>query len=168
MHNSILFLRFWIIFTIIILNSLPNRFPISSYFVWFGGHFSCSFTCWVFLCFFTFFILLCLEWYFCFLAVCSSSLLWKFLVVGGVVCMPCQVFLVREACVGVLVGGAGFLLPGVQWNVQQWVLRCQLVWCDFGQPVYWSSGLCPCVTGKFAWYVLLWNWSALGWCLVSV
>ena len=25
-----------------------------------------------------------------------------------------QGFLVREACVGVLVGGAGFLLPGVQ------------------------------------------------------
>ena len=26
----------------------------------------------------------------------------------------CQGFLVREACVGVLVGGAGFLLSGVQ------------------------------------------------------
>ena len=29
-----------------------------------------------------------------------------------------QVFLVREACVSVLVGGAGFLLSGVQWSVQ--------------------------------------------------
>ena len=30
-------------------------------------------------------------------------------------------------------------------------------WCDFGQPVYWSSGLSFCVFGEFAWYVLLWN-----------
>ena len=28
--------------------------------------------------------------------------------------VACQGFLVREACVGVLVGGAGFLLSGVQ------------------------------------------------------
>ena len=33
---------------------------------------------------------------------------------GGVVQVACQGFLVREACVGVLVGGAGFLLAGVQ------------------------------------------------------
>ena len=42
------------------------------------------------------------------------SLLWSFLAVGGVVWVACQGFLVREACVGVLVGGAGFLLSGVQ------------------------------------------------------
>ena len=42
------------------------------------------------------------------------SLLWSFLAVGGVVSVTCQGFLVREACVGVLVGGAGFLLSGVQ------------------------------------------------------
>ena len=29
-----------------------------------------------------------------------------------------QGFLVREACLGVLVGGAGFLLSGVQWSDQ--------------------------------------------------
>ena len=29
---------------------------------------------------------------------------------GGVVLVACQGFLVTEACVGVLVGGAGFLL----------------------------------------------------------
>ena len=29
---------------------------------------------------------------------------------GGVVSVACQGFLVREACAGVLVGGAGFLL----------------------------------------------------------
>ena len=48
--NSILFSRFWIIFTIIIWNSLSGRFPISSSFLLFGGHLSCSFVCWVFIC----------------------------------------------------------------------------------------------------------------------
>ena len=42
------------------------------------------------------------------------SLLWRFLTVGGVGQVACQGFLVREACVGVLVGRAGFLLSGVQ------------------------------------------------------
>ena len=42
------------------------------------------------------------------------SLLWSFLAVGGVGQVACQGFLVREAYVGVLVGGAGFLLSGVQ------------------------------------------------------
>ena len=32
--------------------------------------------------------------------------------------MACQGFLFREACVGVPVRGAGFLLSGVQWSVQ--------------------------------------------------
>ena len=47
-------------------------------------------------------------------------------------------------------------------------MRCQWVWSDFGQPVYWNSGLCSCVAGKFVWYVLLWNLLALGSCLVSM
>ena len=42
------------------------------------------------------------------------SLLWSFLAVGRVVSVACQGFLVREACVGVLVGGVGILLSGVQ------------------------------------------------------
>ena len=42
------------------------------------------------------------------------SLLWSFVTVGGVVSVACQGFLFREACVDVLVGGAGFLLSGVQ------------------------------------------------------
>ena len=42
------------------------------------------------------------------------SLLWSFLTVGGVGWVACQGFLVREACVGVLVDGAGFHLSGVQ------------------------------------------------------
>ena len=115
--NSILFSRFFIIFTII-LNSFSGRFPISSSFVWFGGHLSCSFTCWVFLCLFILFILLCLGWPFHILAICGSSLLWRFITVGGVGWVAYQGFLVREACVSVLVHGTGFLLSVGQWNVQ--------------------------------------------------
>ena len=37
-----------------------------------------------------------------------------YLPVGGIGQVACQGFLVREACIGVLVGGAGFLLSGVQ------------------------------------------------------
>ena len=48
------------------------------------------------------------------MAVCGSSLLWRFLTVGGVERVARQGFLVREACVSVLVGRAGFLLSGVQ------------------------------------------------------
>ena len=42
------------------------------------------------------------------------SLLWSFLAVSRVVSVACQGFLVREACVSVLVGRAVFLLSGVQ------------------------------------------------------
>ena len=38
------------------------------------------------------------------------SLLWSFLAVGGVGKVACEGFLVREACVCVLVGGSGFIL----------------------------------------------------------
>ena len=47
-------------------------------------------------------------------------------------------------------------------------MRCLWFWGDFEQPVSWSSGLCSCVAGEFAWYVLPWNLFALVWCLVSV
>ena len=115
--NSIFFSRFYIIFIIIILNSFSGRLPICSSFVWLGGLLSCSFTSWIFLCLFILFRLLCLEWPFCILEVCGSSLLWRFLLIGGVGQVACQRFLVREAYVSVLVGGAGYLLSGVQWNV---------------------------------------------------
>ena len=52
------------------------------------------------------------------LVVCGSFLLWRFLPVGGAGCLACRGLLEREACVGVLVGGAGFFLSGVQWSVQ--------------------------------------------------
>ena len=51
----------------------------------------------------------CLEWPFCILAVCGVLFIVEFPHCGW----GCQGFLVREACVGVLVGGAGFLLSGV-------------------------------------------------------
>ena len=47
------------------------------------------------------------------LEVCDSSLLWRFLLVGGVGRVACQGFVVGEACVGVLMGGTGSL-SGVQ------------------------------------------------------
>ena len=55
-----------------------------------------------------------MGWLFCILAVVEFCLLWSFLTVDGAVSVACQGFLVREACVSVLVGGAGFLLSGVQ------------------------------------------------------
>ena len=82
-----------------------------------GGHFSCSFTCWVFICLFILFRLLCLEWPFSVLVVCGPFLLWKFLPVSGFGRLACQGLMVREACVSVLVHGTGFLLSGVQWSV---------------------------------------------------
>ena len=48
------------------------------------------------------------------LVVCGSSLLWRFLLVGEVGRVAGQGFLVREACVGVMLGRAGSLLSGVQ------------------------------------------------------
>ena len=52
-------------------------------------------------------------WPFHILVVCGSSLLWRFLTVGGIGWVACQGFLVREDCVGVLVIEAGFLFSGV-------------------------------------------------------
>ena len=66
--NYILFSRFGIIFTIIILNYFSGRMPISSSFLWFSGFLSCSFTCWVIL-----FRFLCLGCPFCRLEVHGSS-----------------------------------------------------------------------------------------------
>ena len=48
------------------------------------------------------------------LEVCHSTLLWRLLPVGGVGLVACQGFLVREACICVLVGGAESLLSGMQ------------------------------------------------------
>ena len=112
--NSILFSRFWIICTIIILNYYSGRLPISSSFVWFGGHLSCFFTCQIFLCLFIWFRLLCLGCLFCRLEVRGSSLLWSLLPVDGIGLVACQGFLARGTCICVLVCGTGSLLFEVQ------------------------------------------------------
>ena len=69
---------------------------------------------------------------------------------GGVgLLLAFQGFLVREACVSVLVRGDGFLLSGVQWSAQMSFAKGLCVRCDFGQPVCWHLGLCSCVTIEF-------------------
>ena len=55
-----------------------------------------------------------LGWPFCILAVCGVIFIVEFPCCGWGWTVACQGFQVREACVGVLVGGAGFLLSGVQ------------------------------------------------------
>ena len=57
---SILFPRFWIIFTIITLNYFSGRLSISFSVVWSGGFLPCSFICCVFLCLLILLNLLCL------------------------------------------------------------------------------------------------------------
>ena len=56
---SILFWRFLIIFTIIILNYFSGNFPISSSYVWTSVFLVCSFICAVSLCLFIFFLSYC-------------------------------------------------------------------------------------------------------------
>ena len=51
-----------------------------------------------------------------------SSILWSLLPVGEVELVVCQDFLVRGACICILVVGTESLLSGVQWSIQQQVL----------------------------------------------
>ena len=51
---------------------------------------------------------------------------------GGVGRLVCQGFLVREACVSVLVRGIGF--PRMEYPVMSFLMGL-CVRCDFGQPV---------------------------------
>ena len=69
--NSILFSRFWFIFTIIILKSFSGRLPIFSSLVWFGGHLLCFFTAEYFSAFSSY--LDCCVWG-------GLSVAWKFVV----------------------------------------------------------------------------------------
>ena len=55
---------------------------------------------------------------------------------GGVVSVACQGFLVREACVGVLVGGAGFLLSVFEDNDLLFLVPDVL--CQPTEVVLWS------------------------------
>ena len=73
---SILFPRFWIIFTIITFSSFSGRLPISSSFVWSGAFLLCPFICCVFLFLLILLNLLCLGSLFCMLQVRSSRCFW--------------------------------------------------------------------------------------------
>ena len=70
------------------------------------------------------------------LEVCGSSLFWRFLPVNGVGRAACQGFLVGEACIGVLVGGAGSLLSPFEENVLPFWMPGVL--CQSSEVVLWN------------------------------
>ena len=109
---SILFPRFWIIFTIITLNSFSGRLHISSSFVWSDGILPCSFICCVFLCLLILLNLLCLGSPFCMLQVRSSRCFWCLPPVAKFGSVGCIGFLVEGAGACVLVSEAGSCLSG--------------------------------------------------------
>ena len=76
--DSILFPRFWIIFTIFPMNYFSDRLLISSSFVWSCGYLPCSFICCMFLCLF----------------ICLSFCVWSLLSAGwkAVVPLNCGVY----------------------------------------------------------------------------
>ena len=111
---SILFPRFWIIFTIIIVNYFSRRLPISSSFVTSGGFLPFSFIYCVFLCLLIFANLLCLGSPFHRLQVCSSCCFWCLPQVAKIGSVGCVGFLVEGICAFVLVDEAGPCLSGGQ------------------------------------------------------
>ena len=72
-YTSILFLRSWIIFTIITLNSFLGRLPVSTSLSFSSGVLSCSFVCTIFLCRLILPNFLWLWFLLCRLQGCSSS-----------------------------------------------------------------------------------------------
>ena len=126
---SILFQWFWIIFTIIILNSFSVRLPNSSSFVWSGGFLPSSFICCIFLCLLILFNLLCFQSPFCRLQSHSSSYFCCLCPVGEVGPMTCVGFLVEGTGASVLVGGAGSCPSDGQGHVHWSVLWC--LWAEY-------------------------------------
>ena len=112
--DSIFFSRFWIIFSSLLgilyqvdSLSLPLLFGLMDIYpvplpAWYSSVFSSCLYC-------SIWGGLSIFWQFV-----EFSLLWSFLTVGGVGWVACQGSQVREAFVGVLVNGAGFLFSGVQ------------------------------------------------------
>ena len=92
---SILLPRFWIIFTIITLNSFSGRLSISSSFVWSGGFLPCSFIGCVFLCLLILLNLLCFESPFHRLQFHSSHCFWYLSQAAKVGSVGCVGFLVE-------------------------------------------------------------------------
>ena len=121
---SILFPRFWIIFTIITLNYFSGKLPISSSFVQSGGFLPCSFIYCIFLCLLILLNLLCLGSPFCRLQVCSSHCFWLLPPVRKVGSVGCVCFLVEGTGAFVLVDEAVSCLSGGQICVWWCLLRC--------------------------------------------
>ena len=121
---SILCPRFWIIFTIITLNSFSGRLPVSSSFVWSGGFLPYSFICCVLLCLLILLHLLCLGSPFCRPQVRGSCCFWCLPPVTKVGSVGCVGFLVEGTSACVLVDEVGSCLSG-------------------GQDCVWWAGLCP-------------------------
>ena len=121
---SILLPRFWIIFTIIPLNSFSCRLPFSSSFVWSHGFLPCSFICCVFLCLLILLSLLCLGSHFPSLKIHISHCFRCLPPVGKVGLVGCVGFLVEGTGACVLVDEAGYFLSVGQNRVQWCVFRC--------------------------------------------
>ena len=121
---SILFPRFWIIFTIITLNPFSGKLPIYSLFVRSVRFLLCSFICFIFLCLLILFNLLCLWSPFCRLLICSSCCFCCLPPVGEVGSVACVSLLVEETGACVLLGGAGSCISGGQCCIQSCVLGC--------------------------------------------
>ena len=121
---SILFPRFWIIFTAITLNSFSGRLPIYSSFVRSEGFLPCSFICCVFLCLLILLNLLCLGSPFCRLQVHSSCCFCCLPPVGKVGSVVCVGFLVEGTSACFLVVEARSCLSGGQGCFRLCVLGC--------------------------------------------
>ena len=119
---SILFPRFWIIFTIITLNSFSCSYFLS--FLWSCGILLCSFICCIFLCLLVLLNLLCLASPFHSLHVHSSCCFWCLPPVGKVGSVGCVGFLVEGTGACVLVDEAGSCLSGGEDRIQLCVLGC--------------------------------------------
>ena len=130
-HSSISYSRFWIIFTVIILNSLSGRLCISSSFVWSGGFLPYFLTCCIF---FRLFILLSLLWS----LPCGCSRMDQCLVKASWLKVMCLFWWVELDLVS-LKGSAMF--SGGFWGV-----------CGFGMA--WAACLLTCwVVFMFCWRV---------------
>ena len=123
---SILCPRFYIIFTVNILNSFSGRLPVSSSFVRSVGFLPCSFICCVFLFLLILLNLLCLGSPFRRLQFCSSHCFWCLPPEAKAGSVGCVDFLVEGTSACVLVDEVGSWLSGGQVHI--W-------WCVLGCPV---------------------------------
>ena len=121
---SIVFPRFWIIFTIITLNSFSGRLPISSSFVQCSMFLLCFFICCAFLCLLILLNLWCWGSPFRRLQVLSSHCFWFLPPVAKVVSVCFVGFLVEGTGVCVLVDEAGSCRSGGQDHIWWCVLVC--------------------------------------------